>query len=270
MSEPHREPAAAVPAATLLLLRDGSSGLEVFMLERRPGDDVVPGAMVFPGGKVEAGDADPRLRRRCAGVAGLADEAVALRAAAIREAFEECGVLLARARGATELISAERLRALDSRGPEPLGELVEREDLELACDLLVPFAHWVTPTPLPRRFDTHFFAVAAPSHHVAVHDGGEAVGSTWIPPARALEEEREGRLTIIFPTLMNLGKLGRSASVAAALETASREPIVTVQPRIERGERGLVLRIPAEAGYGVVEAPVDALRTPPGTAGTRR
>jgi len=245
-------------AATILLVRDGPAGLEVFMVQRHHQIDFATGAMVFPGGKVASGDADPRLRERCAGAAGLDADALVLRAAAIRETFEECGVLLARPRGAGEaLVSASRLAELEGRWREKLardevglGEVVAREDLELAADRLVPFAHWVTPEMVPKRFDTHFFLAAAPSDQLALHDGGESVDSIWVTPQAALAEAESGRRTIIFPTLMNLNLLGLASSVDEALARARRAPIVTVRPTLGRTPEGKPeLRIPPEAGY---------------------
>jgi 8-oxo-dGTP pyrophosphatase MutT (NUDIX family) len=252
--------AEAVPAATILLLRDASAGLEVFLVERHHEIDFATGALVFPGGKLDPGDRDPRALARCAGPAGD-PAALALRAAAIRETFEEAGVLLARPRGsralvdparASEIAARQRARLLaDELG---LADLAEAEDLELATDCLVPFAHWITPEFMPRRFDTYFFLVEAPPGQSAVHDGGESVDSTWTTPAAALAEAEAGSRTIIFPTLLNLRKLGRSRSVAEALERARQAPLVTVLPRVERrGDRAVVC-IPPEAGYDVTEA----------------
>lgn len=252
------------PASTLLLVRDGAAGLEVFVVERHHQIDFAGGATVFPGGKVEDGDQDPDLRARCAGAAGLEDMALGFRVAAIREAFEECGVLLARARGGADLISVARLADLLKRYRAEVREhrvsiaqLARAEDLELACDLLVPFAHWITPEGMPKRFDTHFYLVAAPPDQFAAHDGTEAVDSTWLSPRRALGDADAGKRTIIFPTRMNLAKLARSRTVQEALARALASPVVTVLPRVERGPNGPILRIPAEAGYDVVEAPLD-------------
>lgn len=258
-----------VPSATLLLVRDGASGLEVFMVKRHHRIDFVPGAMVFPGGKVDPADADPELRVRCRGVEGLSDGERAVRLAAIREAFEECGVLLARRRGDEALLSATDLAEVAARhrealhgGRRTLAQLVETEDLELACELPVPFARWITPEGIHRRYDTHFFLVPAPADQLALHDGRESVDSVWISPEEALREERAQRLTIIFPTLMQLQKLGRSHSVAEAVAAARSDTIVTVLPEVVRGEGEPVVRIPAEAGYDVVEAPVSQLFRP--------
>ncbi len=265
MSAPPKTPVPALPSATILLARDGARGLEVFMVQRHHRIDFATGAMVFPGGKVDPGDSDPALAGRCRG--GAPEEALrAVHVAAIRETFEECGVLLAGPRGGDALVDAERLRALESRWREPLradqtdmARMAREEDLELATDRLVPFAHWITPEPMKKRFDTHFFLAAAPADQVALHDGSESVDSAWVRPEDAEEDRRRGRRTIIFPTLLNLRKLGRSHSVAEALAAARAAPVVPVLPRIERGESGPRIRIPAEAGYDLTEAPVEDL-----------
>ncbi len=254
--------AVAAPklAATVLLVRDGPAGLEVFMVQRHHQIDFARGAMVFPGGKVAPSDADPRLRERCAGSAALEADALVVRIAAIRETFEECAVLLARPprhRASAELISSSRLAGIEPRWRQKLardeaglGDLVAAEDLELAVDRLVPFAHWVTPEMVPKRFDTYFFLAAAPGDQIALHDGEESVDSVWIRPRAALAEAESGRRTIIFPTLMNLNRLDQAVDVADALARARRTPVVTVRPALERtGEGRLELRLPPEAGY---------------------
>ncbi len=256
MSAPVQAPAPKL-AATILLVRDGASGLEVFMVERHHKIDFATGAMVFPGGKIEPGDADPRLRERCAGAATLDADGLSIRVGAIRETFEECGVLLARPRGSSSLVSAERLRELEARWRDRLNsddaglaDVALAEDLELACDLLVPYAHWVTPEMVPKRFDTYFFLVAAPLDQVALHDGGESVDSVWTTAQHALAEAEAGRRTIIFPTLMNLNLLGEARDVADALARTRARSVVTVRPRIGRTPDGKPeLLIPPEAGY---------------------
>jgi len=266
MSEAAPAPRPPRPASTLLLVRDGVSGLEVFVVERHHQIDFAGGATVFPGGKLEPGDQDPEIRARCAGAEGLDDDTLAFRVAAIREAFEECGVLLARPRGRPELITVARLadmlkrwRAEVREHRVSIADLARAEDLELACDLLVPFAHWITPEGMPKRFDTIFFLVAALPDQFAAHDGTETVDSTWISPRRALEQADEGKRTIIFPTRMNLAKLARSETVAEAVASARASRIVTVLPRVVRGPNGPVLRIPADAGYEPIDSPLDSL-----------
>ena len=257
--------ATPVPAATVLLLRDGPDGLQTFMVVRHHQIDFVGGALVFPGGKIDQGDFE--VADLCDGIPGAAtgghDELdgthVAMMAGAIREAFEECGVLLARAAGSDELIPADRLRTLDGDrdalhgGQLTLRAFLERENLRLACDRLVHFAHWITPPMVPKRFDTHFYLVAAPVDHLAVHDGHESVDSVWISPNDALAGAEDGTYTIIFPTLRNLDMLGESSTAAEALVAAEARTVVPVLPWSEEREDGTYICIPPEAGYRITE-----------------
>jgi len=260
------KPAETRLSATILLLRDGPELLEVFMVERHHEIDFAEGALVFPGGKVEASDAAPELEAFCRGADSDSMDANTVRVAAIRETFEECGVLLARPRGTQELVDGTRLESIAARyrdelqnGASNMLDLVRAEDLELAFDLLVPFAHWITPEFMPKRFDTHFFLVAAPPDHLAAHDGFESVDSLWTTIPSAVELEKTGQRTIIFPTLENMKKLGRSHRVIDALENARRDTIVTVLPRFSKDPDGtLMMVIPEEAGYDTVRAPLPA------------
>jgi 8-oxo-dGTP pyrophosphatase MutT (NUDIX family) len=256
--------AVSIPrlASTILLVREIGQGMEVLMVTRHHEIDFATGALVFPGGKVSAGDQDVRVRSRCSGVDGLSDHDVALRVAAIREAFEESGVLLARIRGASRLIDAQHATALGPRyrksldsGAMGIAQMLEAEDLELACEELVPFAHWITPTFLPKRFDTYFYLAIAPAEQIALHDGKETVESIWLKPSDALSQTESGQRTMVVATAMNVRRLGASATVAEALKAARSNSIVTVVPELIEGTNGRRLRIPADAGYGVTEIP---------------
>ncbi|MFZ2106864.1 MAG: NUDIX hydrolase [Roseiarcus sp.] len=242
------EPIPVRPAATVLLVRDGMMGLEVFMVVRHHKIDFASGALVFPGGSVDAGDyaiaADPTL---CGPATGLDERNRASRVAAVRETFEECGVLLARPRGSEEGLDV-RIGA-QSRG-RAFGEFIIAENLELALDALTPFAHWITPPILPKRFDTHFYIAAAPSDQIAIHDGLESVDSVWINPARALAEADAEKYTLVFATRLNLQMLAQSPNAASAMAAARIRRIVTVEPVAVKTESGYTMRIPIEAGYG--------------------
>jgi len=252
-----KEPVTPVPAATLMLIRDGAEGLEVFMVERHHQIDFATGALVFPGGKIDKADFDPGIRVRCENADQFSDLELALRVGGIREAFEECGVLLAHDAGGAGLIAASRLAGLEHYrkklvdGEITMLDFLLAENLVLLPENLVPFAHWLTPPMVPKRFDTHFFIIEAPVDHIALHDGHESVDSVWISPAKVLEEGDAGRRTVIFPTRMNVQKLGHSKSVADALAKAKASRIVTVLPQMMKGENGPYLKIPEEAGYDV-------------------
>jgi 8-oxo-dGTP pyrophosphatase MutT (NUDIX family) len=257
------------PAATVLLLRNGADGLEVFMVERH--QDIVfgSGALVFPGGRVDSGDhliaEQPDL---CPDTSGLDAAAMSFRVAAIRETFEECGILLARPRGSQALVAADRLQAIEASQRAPLcqgeitfADVLMVEQLVLATDLLVPFARWITPAPVPKRFDTLFFLASAPEEQVGAHDGGESVDSAWLSPSRAVAEADAGNRKLMFPTRLNLTKLGAHRTAEAAIEDARTRPVVTVLPELVATENGRrTLRIPAEAGYG---GEVFTITTPP-------
>jgi len=232
-----KKPSNPLPSATILLLRDGERGLEVFMVKRHHQIDFASGALVFPGGKVDPHDNDPALRNHVDGAGSFDDLHLSLTACAIREGFEESGILLARRTGTGDYIDAAKSASLADWRPKlnasevGLVEFLTKEDLRLAADALVPFAHWITPTFMPKRFDTYFYVAAAPAGQLGRHDGSESVDSVWVNPLEAIEDKR---WTIIFPTKMNLLKLGRAKSTADAIARAKSEPVVTVEPKVEQ------------------------------------
>lgn len=262
-------PSKPLPSSTILLLRDGDSGLEVFMVKRHHQIDFASGALVFPGGKLTQGDADPALKALSTGSEGLSDEALHYRVGGIREAFEECGVLLARDKGSQAMLSGERTAAISGRhcaalldGSTSMADLARAENLTLAVDALVPFAHWITPVGMPKRFDTHFFLAPVPPAQAAAHDGSESVDSVWVTPAEAIAEADAGRMTLVFATRLNVLKLGRAKTVAEAIANARAERVVTVLPEVAKTADGRVLRIPAEAGYGGAEFKAEGIPRP--------
>lgn len=258
--------ATARPAATIVLLRDGPDGLEVFMLVRHHAIDFASGALVFPGGRVE--DQDFALAGNvalCPNPDGLEVDAMAFRLAAIRETFEECGVLFARHATSATLIDggisreAERThRAALAAGQIGFDAVLTSYGLRPAVDLLTHFAHWITPRNQPKRYDTHFFLAKAPAEHLAGHDGAESVDSLWITPRQVLTDTGSGRFKLVFATQMNLMKLANFKTTSEAIAAARAASVVTVLPEVTRidGTRR-VLRIPIEAGYGAAEFMVD-------------
>ena len=246
--------AKLIPAATVLIVRDTQAGLEVFMVVRHHQIDFASGALVFPGGKIDAADFNRGLRAHCAGADGLDDNELAYRVGSIREAYEECGILLAREKGGDGFVSAARLQEMSgwrdrfNNRDATMYDFAEAENLEFAVDALGHFAHWVTPDMMKKRFDTYFYLARAPEDHIGVHDGSESVDSVWITPEQALKDAEAGTRTIIFPTRMNIEKLANSANVDAAL--ASCGGVVTVTPFIEHDGDKRFLRIQANAGYG--------------------
>lgn len=252
------KPQVQVEAATVLLIRDGADGLEVFMVLRHHEIDSFSGALVFPGGKLDPGDADPAVRRHTRRTDHLSDDALRFRIAAIREAFEECGVLYASQVGDDALLSEADVAPLRAKYQQAvlkdeisLREICAAEGLELRAGQLMHYAHWVTPVTQPKVFDTHFYVGPTPADQHAIHDGAENTESVWIRPQQAVDEALAGTRTIVFPTMMNLRRLAQYANVATAMAAAATWPVVRVQPVIGPHERGRTLTIPAEAGYGV-------------------
>jgi 8-oxo-dGTP pyrophosphatase MutT (NUDIX family) len=252
------EAVAPRPASTILLLRDGAAGeIEVFMMVRHYEIDFNSGALVFPGGSVDASDkeiiAQPALH---AGGEGLDAAALSFRIAAIRETFEESGILLARPLGSSNLVDAKRAAEIEAEhratlcdGKTSFPKVLTESGMTLALDQLVPYAHWITPEGMPKRFDTWFFLALAPPAQVGAHDGRESTDSIWVSPREALAGGESGRFKLPFPTTRNLLKLGKQPNARAALDDSMGKPIVTVTPVMTKLNGGRQLRIPAEAGY---------------------
>jgi 8-oxo-dGTP pyrophosphatase MutT (NUDIX family) len=262
MSDAATTPIPARPASTVVILRDGSEGIEVFMVERHREIDFASGALVFPGGKVDPEDSDAAWGELAAQGPAAPDRSLFV--AAGRETFEEAGLMLARQRGRQAIVDADAAHRLVDRHRAGLLkreatfiDIVRGEGLELALDLMVPFAHWITPERVPKRFDTHFFLIAAPVVQLGAHDGGESVEGLWITPQRALSDAEAGIRTLVFATRMNLTKLARYSTVAEAVSVTRSKPVVTVMPKVKGSPQGRFLQIPAEADYGVTEVFVE-------------
>jgi 8-oxo-dGTP pyrophosphatase MutT (NUDIX family) len=249
-------------AATLLLLRDSAAGFDVLMITRHAEVAFAGGAAVFPGGRLDPGDSAPALLERCRAVPEATTAQMALRVCAIRETFEEAGLLLARRRSEERLLNSAELDEIQEDlllrlgHPADFTELVVEAGLELATELLVPYAHWITPVVRPRRYDTYFYLAPAPPDQTARHDGHEAVDSIWIGPGQAAADGAAHRVKMIFATRFNLQKLARSTNSAAAFAAARADTIITVTPEYRETPQGLMWCIPIEAGYGIAETPV--------------
>lgn len=250
-------PVAIRPASTILLLRDGADGMEVFMVVRHHQIDFASGALVFPGGSVDADDHEIAKDRSLCGASGELDAAaLAFRIGAVRETFEECGILLARMKGSDQLVSAvhageieSRHRAALNKGERNFSEILKAEGVVPALDALVPFAHWITPVGMPKRFDTQFYLAIAPADQLGAHDGHESVDSIWVNPNAAVDGAKSGKFKLVFATERNLIKLGKQNTTASALDAARKDRVVTVCPEVIRGEKSRQLKIPADAGY---------------------
>jgi len=224
-------PAPTRDGATVMLVRDGDAPdrqIEVFMLRRHP-STAFGSVHVFPGGVVDPADHDAALDARCPGLddveasskLGVATGGRAFWVAAVREAFEEAGVLLARTSSGDPVrfdhnpqvearFDAHR-RALHAGGCTLL-DVLEAEELVLALPEVHYFAHWITPESEPKRFDTRFFLARAPEGQAYAHDDGELIGSEWVRPADALRRHRAGDFAMIGPTIVSLQDVGRFAT----------------------------------------------------------
>jgi 8-oxo-dGTP pyrophosphatase MutT (NUDIX family) len=224
------QPALPLPAATVLLLRERDERLEVFMVRRNSGMAFMPGALVFPGGRVDIGDCDRSLRPLCGDVGDISDRELAYRVAAVREAFEEAGVLLARDETGA-FVCGKRLdqlaayRPLLEKDQITVGAFLREEKLTLACDAMAFCAHWVTPKDHRMRFDTHFFVAPTPDDHLGAHDGWESVDSLWVSPAEVLAQQENAEWYLLPPTEVNLRLLLRSQTVDGAIALARSENI---------------------------------------------
>ena len=265
--------AASVPvpvrdAATVMLVRDRGDGpgIEVFMLRRNLNSDFVGGAYVFPGGGLDPSDRAADVEHLCGGwtdaaasaVLGVARGGLAFWVAAVRECFEEAGVLLARDRTG-EVVSfadpatATRFEAHRERlnaGATTLVAVCHEEELTLDVAAMHYFAHWITPLGAPRRYDTRFVIAAAPAEQVPLHDNREVIANLWITPEEALERNAAGEYELIMPTFKNLEALTRFASSAEVLDVArSMSGIPAMLPRIGRGPDGVRILLPGDHGY---------------------
>ncbi|HEY7348965.1 MAG TPA: NUDIX hydrolase [Ktedonobacterales bacterium] len=254
------------PAAAIVLLRDRQQGgIETFMVRRHVRSEFVPDVYVFPGGSVKPGDREAEtLSDLCISPGGdhLGETALGpgLRAAAIRELFEEAGVLLAGQDGRILAISsghaarfAEHRRHLQ-QNETTLAAVAQGEGLTLATDRLTYFAHWITPGALPKRFDTFFFIAAAPEEQQAAHDQLETTAGTWIAPGEALAQYKQGTFPLVFATIHQLRALGVFTSIADAEARLRNQSIPVILPRATLRDGNIVIRLPGEPGYDEMEA----------------
>lgn len=256
------------PSATVTLTRDAGGGVEVLMMQRNLQSAFVPGAYVFPGGALDAADDSSTVQGLCSGISdaqassalGIARGGLAYWAAAIRESFEEAGLLLAYdARGrilalddpaAIERYTAHR-HALNG-GQRSFPDILREEQLTLAADQLVYFSHWITPVTAPRRYDTRFFVATAPPAQSPLHDNQETISHVWVRPAAALERHRRGDFKMRFPTARTLEEFAAYDSVDALMKAMrARRNIPAILPRIRKDGKSL---LPGDPEYDAMVA----------------
>jgi 8-oxo-dGTP pyrophosphatase MutT (NUDIX family) len=278
----------------------GQDALEVCMLRRHFDSDFVGGAYVFPGGKVDHEDRSAAAEEMCAGRSDVQASAIlevgsgglAFWVAAIRECFEEAGVLFAyqdcaahddRAAhrnctadeddvGSNAMVDAAdpavcrwlaALRVQVNTGGIGFLETCRARGLLLAVDRVHYFSHWVTPELAPRRYDTRFFVAALPPGQVPLHDDHETIDTVWVRPAEALERARAGEFDLILPTMKNLETIGRFDTSAELLRAAAAaEQVPTIVPRVVADRGGFRILLPGDLGY---EEAMSSNRTPDST-----
>lgn len=230
-------------SATVVLLRDAPAGMEVLLLRRHAQASNMAGVYVFPGGKLDEAD-------RTLGSGGLLDQPTAtlhtrlaepgtdaatasgLHVAALREALEECGLLLAEPTAPGRALDALRARAM-LRDGMPFADMLTALQLRLQTRQLAPWSRWITPlspTVSSRRFDTRFFVALAPAGQTALHDNEETTESVWVAPRTALEQYRDGRIDLAPPQIMSLAHLARHASASSVLQAAQGQRPPTILP----------------------------------------
>jgi len=273
-------------AATVILVRDREEGpFELFLMRRHRDQAFMGGAHVFPGGRLDASDGDPGLAPYLGGLCAaearrLLQEpdlpeatAIGLFVTAIRETFEEAGVLLARGASGEPVDLAEPAaagrfachRVELHRRRCTLTDLARREDIRYAADLLTPYAHWITPATEPRRFNTRFFLAGLPERQAAVHDRAELTESRWMTAGAALADHRAGRIALMPPTLKTVEELHAFSRVEQLFASARSQRIPAILPEAFRTEDGVGVRLPHDPEYTL-----DQYRQPPRPGETTR
>lgn len=263
------------PAATVMLVRNGDAGVEVFMLRRSLSASFAHGQYVFPGGAVDDEDHGADLEAVCLGLDdaaasaryGMASGGLAWAVAAIRECFEEAGILLASDNGGESLVQFdtpekearfEAARIRIHNGEQPLESLCHAENLRLLVDRLELIDHWVTPVGERRRFDTRFFVTEAPTKQEPLHDDQETIDSLWVRPEIALERWKAGDLQMFPPTVACLQWLVPHVTTAEVMEAAAKVGVpVKQEPRLlfdDDGKFAGVLMV-GDEGYDEIEVP---------------
>ena len=272
----------ARPAATVMLVRDGDDGLEVFMLQRTHGAAFARGQYVFPGGKVDDADHGEVFEPICDGLddvtasssMGLDHGGLAWLVAAIRECFEEAGVLLARPVDGDDVIGfddatvAERFNEARHRvhdGSQSLADLCSQEHLMLLVDRMHLVDHWITPLGERRRFDTRFFVARAPEAQEPLHDDGETIASLWVRPEDALRMWKDGELQMFPPTVTSLRFLQPHATAEEAMAAAAAVGVpAPILPKVQLDAHGAITGVirPDEPGYDEASEPEFVLGFP--------
>jgi 8-oxo-dGTP pyrophosphatase MutT (NUDIX family) len=254
------------PASTVALVRPGAGGLEVFMVKRHTAVAVMAGAYVFPGGQLSLADSTGDIAALSDGLAGvrdrmegvLDDEARAFHVAAVRELYEEGGILLARNRhGKPVGDQPGEIQALD-KGREAMAagrrfaDVIAGQHWRIALDWLTLFAHWVTPDMEPRRFDAYFFLAIEPEPQDASHCGRETTAGVWMRPADALARGLRGEIALPPPTWTTLRQLEGFASVDEAMAWARACPVPRIQSKSSFQGSTRIITLPGDSTHPAV------------------
>ena len=242
------------PAATVTLVRDTPGGFEVLMMQRNFQSVFMPGAYVFPGGAVDAHDGSDDIAALCSGLddarasrkLGIASGGMAYWVAAIRESFEEAGILLACHESGEmvmldDTVRAQRFHAYRSRvehGEHPLADMLRTEGLRLPLQQMTYFSHWITPVGAPRRYDTRFFVAAAPQAQQPLHDNHETIDHLWVRPGVALDQHKQKQFDMRTPTVHTLRLFAAHDKVASLIQRLQAlGDIPVMEPRIAKSGR---------------------------------
>ncbi len=256
------EPAVAVPAATVVLARDGEAGLEILLVRRSRASGFVPGAWVFPGGRVDSTDAAEGVltrtdgltpERACARLGLEADAdppAIAYFIAAAREAFEETGLLVGTtvdggpAQPSTDNPRMDQARVAVLEDRVEFGDALAATGCRVDGGRIAYIGHWITPEAEPRRYDTRFFLADVPDGSEPVIDPREMTDARWVTPRQGLADNREGLLPMVFPTIKTLEQLQPYASVLEAIADFETRQVPSILPRLVRTPTGVGIEIP--------------------------
>jgi 8-oxo-dGTP pyrophosphatase MutT (NUDIX family) len=242
-------------AATVILLRPcpekGVKDIEVLLVRRNRSSSFVPGYHVFPGGNLDPEDYQQGIEKFVRGIdrkqAALilpdmshSEKALGAWVAAIRETFEEVGLLMAGKKDGTpvnigtpeECRRFENYRRSLNNGKIKFSQMLEAEDLLLSCDDLHYFSHWITPEFLPLRYDVRFFMAKAPEGQLVTHDGVELTGHVWIKPSEALKDYEAGKISMVLPQIITLEELSRFKTVEEAIAEARRRHVPATLTKI--------------------------------------
>ena len=266
-------------SATVILTRESSQGqFKVFLMRRHRDSDFMGGAFVFPGGRLDEADCDPDLiphtrvftgaeAKRCLQAPDLPEEkAIGLFLAALRETFEESGILLAYDASGQIIDLADGERAGRFAGYRleihdqrlSLRDLAEKEGLTFALDLLTPYSHWITPEIESKRFSTRFFLARQPPEQIPFHDTVEMTKSQWLTPSAALARQKEGRILLMPPTLKTLEELNEYVALDDLFEAVRSREIHTILPEAFTTDDGFGVRLPHDPVYKI-----EAYKQPP-------